>query len=147
MAMKKSLFLLSLLNLGFISVQAQLNQHQWENRILLLFTETSEDSLLIQQITHLEEDGLGLEDRDLVICQIYKSTGIAPNGKLLFAREVDQLRTEYKVSDSDSITILIGKDGGEKLRKTNKLLLREVLYQTIDSMPMRRAEMRKKKQN
>ncbi|MEN0050651.1 MAG: DUF4174 domain-containing protein, partial [Bacteroidota bacterium] len=40
--------------------------------------------------------------------------------------------------------ILIGKDGGEKLRRKGKLLTRKALYQTIDVMPMRRAEMRRK---
>jgi hypothetical protein len=39
---------------------------------------------------------------------------------------------------------LIGKDGGEKLRRT-KLLAPEELFAIIDAMPMRRAEIRDQK--
>lgn len=125
-------------------MQAQLARHQWEDRILLVFSESSEDSLLVQQITHFEEDTAGLEDRDLMIYQIYKDKGVAPNGKELSAKSTKQLRAKYKVISNSFTIVLIGKDGGEKLRRSNEILTRKVLYQTIDSMPMRRAEMRRK---
>ncbi|MEN0051721.1 MAG: DUF4174 domain-containing protein [Bacteroidota bacterium] len=142
--MQKSLFFLSFFLLSFFSMQAQLTQHQWKNRILLLFAEHPDDSLLIQQIAHFEEDTAGLEDRDLIIYKICKEEGVAPNGKELDARAIKRLRDKYKVSNNSFTVILIGKDGGEKLRRKGKLLTRKALYRTIDAMPMRRAEMRRK---
>ena len=125
-------------------MQAQLTHHQWKDRILLVFAEHPSDSLFLQQMTHFQDDVLGLEDRGLVIYQIYKEKGITPKGKDLSAKNTKQLRAKYRVSDDSYTIILIGKDGGEKLNRTNKILTRKVLYQTIDSMPMRRAEMRRK---
>lgn len=40
--------------------------------------------------------------------------------------------------------VLIGKDGGEKLRRNSLLTTRE-LFSMVDVMPMRRAEMRKER--
>lgn len=125
-------------------MQAQLNQHQWEDRILLLFAGHPEDSSFLQQMTHFQDDVAGLEDRDLVVYRIYKEKGVTPNGKDLSTKNAERLRAKYRVPDDSYTIILIGKDGGEKMRKTNEILTRKVLYQTIDSMPMRRAEMRRK---
>ena len=119
--MKKVLFLFSFLTLFLSTMQAQLSQHQWKDRILLLFAEYPEDSLLVKQMTHLEEDTVGLKDRDLVIYQIYNEKGITTNGKDLNSKNAKQLRTKYKVPDGSYTIILIGKDGGEKLRKINEL--------------------------
>jgi hypothetical protein len=40
--------------------------------------------------------------------------------------------------------VIIGKDGGEKLRRTTPLSSEE-LFAIVDAMPMRRAEMRERK--
>ncbi|MEL6717830.1 MAG: DUF4174 domain-containing protein [Bacteroidota bacterium] len=142
--MKKSLILFLSFALYSITMQAQLSQHQWKDRIILIFSESPEDRLMIQQLAQLEEDSEGLKDRDLVIYKIYKESGIDPAGKLLNPAMVEQLRSVYEVSGDSFSVVLIGKDGGKKLRKTNILLSQEILYQTIDAMPMRRAEMGRK---
>ena len=38
--------------------------------------------------------------------------------------------------------LVIGKDGGEKLRKVDETLSLKELYNLIDAMPMRRREMK-----
>ncbi|NYD89522.1 DUF4174 domain-containing protein [Sphingomonas melonis] len=48
------------------------------------------------------------------------------------------LRKRYRLPAGGFVAILIGKDGGEKLRSA-KPILPEVLAGTIDAMPMRRA--------
>ena len=125
-------------------MKAQLTHHQWKDRILLVFAEYPSDSLLLQQMAHFQDDVVGLEDRDLVVYQIYKEKGVTPNGKDLSAKNTKQLRAEYKVQSNSFTIILVGKDGCEKLRKTHEFLTCKRLYQTIDSMPMRRAEMQRK---
>ena len=55
----------------------------------------------------------------------------------------DQWRSQYGVDPETFVVILVGKDGGEKLRSTEVVRL-EKLYGTIDAMPMRRREMREK---
>ncbi len=55
-----------------------------------------------------------------------------------------QLRAQFHVSGSEFTVILIGKDGGEKLRQHSSITY-EKLASTIDAMPMRQDEMRGKK--
>lgn len=56
-----------------------------------------------------------------------------------------RLYKEYKKTDAGFEVILLGLDGGVKLRQ-NELLQLEKLYGTIDVMPMRRQEIKRKKQ-
>ena len=51
---------------------------------------------------------------------------------------------ETKFGAQDFAIVLIGKDGGEKLRRTTLLPIAE-LFALVDAMPMRRAEMRERK--
>ena len=55
-----------------------------------------------------------------------------------------KVKRRYKAEKSDFRVILIGLDGGEKLEQT-EVLSAEKLFNTIDSMPMRQAEIRKNK--
>ena len=48
---------------------------------------------------------------------------------------------KYKVKKEAFVLILIGKDGGEKMRKEQPIQA-ATLFSTIDAMPMRQAEMR-----
>ncbi|KOH44068.1 DUF4174 domain-containing protein [Sunxiuqinia dokdonensis] len=50
---------------------------------------------------------------------------------------------DYKKADSGFEVVLLGFDGGIKLRKNELLPLAE-LYATIDAMPMRLREMERK---
>ncbi|MEL6844299.1 MAG: DUF4174 domain-containing protein, partial [Bacteroidota bacterium] len=56
--------------------------------------------------------------------------------------EVRYLRDRYQVSRKDFVAILIGKDGGRKLRREGNVLEEPDLFPLIDSMPMRQREMR-----
>jgi len=63
----------------------------------------------------------------------------------LSSEAVRALRRQLDVTDADRLVILIGKDGGVKRRAELNTDLREILLQ-IDAMPMRRDEMRVKKE-
>jgi hypothetical protein len=48
---------------------------------------------------------------------------------------------KYKAAAKTFTFILIGKDGGVKLR-ANEPISKEKLYRTVDDMPMRKSEMK-----
>ena len=52
-----------------------------------------------------------------------------------------ELRNRYNVSAGDAAVLLVGKDGGVKIRQAHALSA-ETLFTTIDAMPMRQREMR-----
>jgi hypothetical protein len=51
-------------------------------------------------------------------------------------------RQYYGVKPGEATILLIGKDGGVKLRRETEILGCRELFATIDVMPMRRREMR-----
>ncbi len=101
-------------------------------RRVLLFAPSANNQELLKQQAIFQADTAGNKERDLEIVQVIYSP--------------DQVSTfkKYKVAAAEFTFILIGKDGGEKLRRKSHVSLNE-LYQLIDSMPMRKIEMKKGK--
>ncbi len=106
---------------------AQFTNH----RKILLFAPDADHPLLKAQNIALENDPDGLKERDLKIEVI------------LYDEKNAQTFRKFKVSDKNFAFILIGKDGGEKLR-SDEIVSLQKLYATIDPRPMRRSEMRSK---
>lgn len=121
-----------------ISFGQNLGKHQWKQRVLII---TSKDTnLLQQQIDSLTKNMKGLQERKLAIYQV------TPEGYAKGTRRTNWTKTtdfykEVKKRKKDFEVILIGLDGGVKLRQT-KLLRLDKLFALIDGMPMRRLEMR-----
>lgn len=57
------------------------------------------------------------------------------------ASESGDLRHRYGIGERDFAALLIGRDGGVKLRSKEPITAKE-LFGRIDEMPMRRREMR-----
>jgi hypothetical protein len=118
-----------------------LADYRWNQRVVLLFAPT-DTTTLVEQAKDLLADKPGLVDRDLVVLAV---VGQEPP-RLLFGPpprsrpSAKALRERFDVAEPIGFTaILVGKDGGEKLRQTHPLR-RDQLYSAIDAMPMRRGE-------
>lgn len=116
------LFIFSMLKLF-----AQQNNH----REIWIFTADAGNASFINQKSVLT-DAAGLQERDI---QIHEIVGLKGN---------ESAFKKHKASAKSFVFILLGKDGGEKLR-SNELVSLEKLYRTIDDMPMRKAEMKQSK--
>lgn len=88
-------------------------------------------------------DKAGLEERKIIIYLIDKQLVTQVNGENQATKSGSTFYEKYKQTDADFEVVLIGLDGGEKLRQAD-ILTRQKLYALIDGMPMRRAEMRRK---
>lgn len=97
-------------------------------RMLLIYADKETDHKLIEQKKLLASDPSGLHERDIEV-KVY----LQAEHKEAFAKM--HLKKPFTV-------ILLGKDGGEKLRMHDVLSLQK-LYGTIDAMPMRKQEMKK----
>jgi len=109
-------------------------------RPLLIFAPNPTDSQLQIQLRRLHENVPALADRNIVVIAIpYDSP--SPTAAQLTATAAQSARRRFNIAPADFTVILIGKDGGEKLRSTKPLTL-DKLFDTIDAMPMRQQEMR-----
>ncbi|MFO7719374.1 MAG: DUF4174 domain-containing protein [Gillisia sp.] len=128
------------------SLSAQeLSVHRWENRLLIVLTEDPVDILYKKQLEELSNCRKGLEDRKLLV---YQSTpdkfrvGLDAEGEW---KNSSDIYKKYKGNESGFQVLLIGLDGGVKINQS-EIISCEKLFGTIDSMPMRKAEMRKNKE-
>ena len=120
-----------------------LDKYQWKNRIILIITENEGSDFLNRQLQVFKDENKELKERKLKIFQV--SPG---KYRECFPREKDWTTAEksiyeLKKSNTDYEILLLGLDGGVKSRQT-EILETEKLFDLIDSMPMRQAEMRRK---
>ena len=106
-----------------------LERLRWHARVVLLFADITSNPAFQKQKELLEHSARELVERDVKVFQIIGS--LPPNSTL---------RSQFHIADSPFAIVLIGKDGGRKLRETKPVEPSE-LFQLIDSMPMRKNEM------
>lgn len=116
---------------------------KWENRIVIVFTNSENSEKFLAQKNELIPEIKGFEERKL---KLIHSTPEKFMQSLPIASEWIEDAGIYKQmldKEADFEVILIGLDGGIKLRQ-KEILESNHLFSLIDSMPMRQAEMRKK---
>jgi hypothetical protein len=101
-----------------------------------------------EQMRLLSAGAKDLHERDVMTVPIpYRwsemGDGIFDGIQTLSLSKTEQAaaRRRFHIAPSSFTVILLGKDGGEKLRSTQPLTLQK-LNDTIDAMPMRQEEMR-----
>ncbi len=115
---------------GVVAAQTELDSLRWERRVLVIASPSRNTQSFLTQRKELAVESAGWKERDLALLEV-----IGP--------EKADLRRVLKLKADDFTVLLIGKDGGVKLRSGTPLTLREV-FELIDSMPMRRQEIRQK---
>lgn len=106
-------------------------QLRWKSRVLLVTAPRDTDRAATDQRRIYAEMAGSSDDRDLVLVEVLgNSVRGASDGAA-------GLRRAYHLPVDRFTVILIGKDGGEKLRAHAPLSL-ATLSRTIDAMPMRR---------
>ena len=107
-------------------------------RPLLLFAPSPADPSLAAQLLRLKSSAAELNERDVLLIAVpYRSP--APTEVSLTEEEALAIRRRFGVLPEQFTAVLLGKDGGEKLR-SKKPVSFERLRDLIDSMPMRQEE-------
>ena len=86
-----------------------------------------------------------MEDRDMIVIELLGIGSSRMNRAILDQSNVDSIRRHFSVPQRSFRVILIGKDGGIKLKRNDQIDL-ETIFELIDSMPMRKDEIRHKNQ-
>lgn len=122
-----------------------ITQFQWKNRLLFLFAPDSRHPLFESFRTEIVAQEAEVKDRDMVVFEILEQGPSRMGDTFLDKDEVDAIRKRFAAAPDRFTLILIGKDGGIKLKRNDETRLRDI-FARIDSMPMRQSEMRQKKQ-
>lgn len=123
------------------SAAQAMSSYQWKKRPLVVFAASPGDEALARQRAIVKSLRPAFIDRKVVVIyvegdRVSADLG-APPGQSAAA-----LRQRYGVGDGQFRVVLVGLDGGVKLTSSGPLS-GEKLFATIDTMPMRRDEVRR----
>jgi hypothetical protein len=121
-----------------------LDAYLWKNRIIVISADNPKHPDYVKQQTLLAEHAFEFNDRDLVSFHLFRDEGYGPDGDPLGKESLIFLREQYDFDAHPFTILLIGKDGTVK-RKSSAPLDQAVIYAQIDTMPMRKIEMQRRK--
>lgn len=118
-----------------------IEKHKWESRVLVVSASSPTNVGYKRQEQLLTKGKKGMKERDLIIYRLYEDKWLNHKNEVISEAEATAIRKAYDIPEGTFTVTLIGKDGGVKLSKNDIVPTRE-LFQLIDSMPMRRQEMK-----
>ena len=121
------------------AMAAELSDYRWERRPLLLFAPTESDPRLVDTMRRIEASRCDFVDRDMVLGRIVTEGTSTLDGHVVDSTQAQRLVSEFGIGAGSFSVVLIGKDGGEKLRVAGVPDL-QAIYAVIDGMPMRARE-------
>ncbi|MCJ2056482.1 DUF4174 domain-containing protein [Methylobacterium sp. J-048] len=110
------------------AMAGSLDAYRWRSRVLVLSAPDSADPDLRAQRAALGPMRGAAAERDLVVLEAIGD-----------GAEARRLRTHLSLPAGEFRAVLVGKDGGAKL-KAAAPIPPQTLFATIDAMPMRRGE-------
>ncbi|GAB2560039.1 hypothetical protein GCM10027085_58780 [Spirosoma aerophilum] len=114
------------------SLKAMLTEKKDHRRVLLIYGRDDAQHYILEQQEALNEEKAGIAERDLDVIVLVASLVMEPDRQFLMH--------DYKLNPADDFAAwLIGKDGGVKQTYKKPVAVKD-LFQTIDSMPMRKQE-------
>jgi len=132
--------LLSVASVG--SAAAAMADYRWRYRPLLVFADDAAGASLVRQRGIVAANRAGLAERDVVVVWVVGTAVMSEFGPGP-GQDARALRARYGVTRGAFRALLVGKDGGVKLSQAAPLDAGR-LFATIDAMPMRRDEVRRK---
>jgi hypothetical protein len=117
-----------------------LSRFRGRNRLLLIFAPSASDEGSERQRDFLKGHEAGFADRDLMALRLFEDRADDDAGELATPAAA---RGDFGVEDVRFTAVLVGRDGGVKFRSGEPVPATD-LFARIDTMPMRRREMREK---
>jgi len=122
-----------------------LQQYEWKNRILVVYSNEIELDLIAEQFDVLTKSQNELSERKILLLHLHKN-----RYKTVFPEDLQWKRSSLKedlnISTGTNFEVfLIGLDGSVKLRQ-QEIIQPEKLFSLIDGMPMRKAEIKREDQ-
>lgn len=131
---------------GAQSEPFRLDDLRWKQRVLLVFAPDDSHPHFKQQLQRWQRAEDGMKERDLVWVPLVAGKPTTVLGMDLGSDVQRSLRIRYRANANSFTVVLLGRDGGEKLHRTEPVEAID-LFRLIDSMPMRQQEMRKQQRD
>ncbi len=118
-----------------------LSDYQWKNRLILIFSPNQQNFDYQEQAQALNRQTQGIKERDLIVFHFFSEQKGFYENQIIEAPTAARIREKYEIPADEFRILLIGKDGGVKLRE-RAFTSTDHIFGLIDRMPMRQREMR-----
>ena len=123
-----------------------LAEHRWVHRLLVLYVPDSSSGRRALEgfIAAVARDIEAVRERDVMIAvvgDLPRQPGASPVSLRLSADDAREVQERLRLDGHAPILVLVGKDGGVKVRQVGALDLQRI-FEAIDLMPMRQAEIK-----
>lgn len=95
-----------------------LDAYRWKKRVLFIFATSERDLRYRSFLKEMEGKKEKMVDRDLVLGHVFERGGGRFDDVALTKQACDNLRKRFSIGPGGFVVVLIGKDGGEKLRQS-----------------------------
>lgn len=123
-----------------------LSDYRWKNRLIIasLPAGWKNRGVRMAVANALKAERAEVLDRDLLVIDVSPEKRFLDGAVRPSEEAITEIRKRFSLSPSDDdepVFVLVGKDGGAKARQTGELDL-DRFFALIDTMPMRKREMR-----
>lgn len=116
---------------------------RWNKRVLVVAAPDIDNAELVRQMAALDATRAAFDERDMLLVVATEERGAMAAGRAMSDAESADVRRTLAMADGGFSVLLLGKDGGVKLRESGFVDMARI-YALIDGMPMRRLEMRER---
>jgi hypothetical protein len=124
----------------------RLDELRWKNRVLIAFSPEESHLSYRRQLQEWQRSEDAMRERQIVFIPLVAGEPAEVLGRTISPDLQRDLRRRFGASAAGFTVILLGLDGGVKLRRTTPVEAIE-LIRLVDSMPMRQQEMRQRKRD
>lgn len=93
-----------------------LSTYDQNTNAILIFAPDNRSDQYVQSISLLTKDPLGLDERNIVIFEIFETGGIGPGGESLSEEQVTLIRKHYLIENGEFSEILVKNNFREIFR-------------------------------
>lgn len=110
-----------------------LSTYNQNTNAIIIFAPDNRSEQYIQSITMLTKDPLGLDQRNILIFEIFETGGIGPGGESLSEEQVNSIRKHYNIERVNFSEVLVTNSFREIYRSENPVEIKEI-FQYFDQI-------------
>jgi len=125
------IFLLSAILFFQDDLPLTLNIYDPEARAIIIFAPDNRSAEYEQSLYLLTKDPIGLDQRNVLIFEIFASGGIGPGGESFSEEQVNAIRTYYQ-ADAQRFMVLLTRKHFEEILRSEKPMQLDDIFQSFD---------------
>lgn len=141
--MIKNVLLVAIALIPSLNMAQKLSDYRWNNRLLIISNPLNNLEKETEQLELLGSLDQDFKERKILVIKLTKHNYTVLNSNVTTSTLDPKGIEGLTLSEKEFSILLIGLDGGIKLRQ-NQSIKRNELFAIIDGMPMRQSELRQK---